>query len=152
MIVSYEFLKFFHYLCISKVEDSHFMHIPSWVTVFRWPRKIQVNFRYIWGSVEGTDDSGLTNFWKFLQYSFCEVKKTHFWAFATQATMFGWPQKLRSCCPVQAVLIILSYGFVKFRLLFSVYKVVRNPLLQQNLGASYQAVRVTSKIWVNFRF
>ena len=105
--------------------------------------EIQVNFRY-----RGTRRYWwlcLINFWHFFTIYVFEVKQLEFWHFY-RATCLGDLENPGQL-PVQAVLMILSYGFLKF--LYYLCFRGQNPLLIFLL--SY-LVWVTSKIWVNFRF
>ena len=149
MIVSYEFLKFLHYLCF-RGWGIHFWY-SYWATMFRWPRKSR--------STSGTGGTRRHwwilsyNFWNFFSIHVREVKKsiadiqaTEFWHFY-RATMSGWPQKFRSTSGSGGTDDSVLWIF-EISLLFR-FPRSRNPLLIFLL--SY-LVRVTSKIWVNFRF
>ena len=108
MIVSYEFLKFLHYLCFRGwVIHSWF---SNWATMFRWPRKsrstsgIGGTWRYWW--------LRLMNFWNvFTIYVFEDEESIS--DILTELTHFGVPENLGQL-PVQEVLMILSIEFLKF--------------------------------------
>ena len=108
MIVSYEFLKFFHYLCF-RGWGIHLWY-SYWATMFQWPRKSR--------STSGTGGTRrywwfcLMNFQNFFSIHVSEVKKS------TVDTLTELPclgeVKNSGQLPVQVVLMILSYGFLKF--------------------------------------
>ena len=108
MIVSYEFLKFLHYLCF-RGWGIYFWY-SYWATMFRWPWKSRSTSgtwgtrRYWWFC--------LTNFWNFFSIYVCEVKKS-ISDISTELLCLG-DLKNSGQLPVRAVLMILSYGFVKF--------------------------------------
>ena len=108
MIVSYEFLKFLHYLCF-RGWGIRFWY-SYWATMFGWPQKSR--------STSGTGGTRrywwfcLVNFRNFFSIHVSEVKK--FTAdISTELPClddFENPGQL----PVQEVLMILSYEFLKF--------------------------------------
>ena len=108
MIVSYEFLKFLHYLCF-RGWGIHLWY-SYWATMFQWPRKSRSTFgtggtrRYWWFC--------LMNFQNFFSIHVSEVKKS------TVDTLTELPclgeVKNSGQLPVLVVLMILSYGFLKF--------------------------------------
>ena len=108
MIVSYEFLKFFHYLCF-RGWRIHFWY-SYWATMFWWPRKSRSTsgtggtWRYCWFC--------LIDFWNFLTIYVFEVGKS-ISDIATELLCSGVPENPGQL-PVQEVLMILSYEFLKF--------------------------------------
>ena len=145
MIVSYEFLKFSHYLCF-RGQGIHFWHC-YWATMLRWPWKSRSTsgtggtWRYWWLC--------LMNFWNFPTIYVSESKES-ISDIPTELPCFGDlgnPGQL----PVQEVLegtddCVLWIFEISSLFMFSR---VRNPFLIFPL--SYH-VSVTSKIQVNFRY
>ena len=142
MIVSYEFLIFFHYLCF-RGWGIYFWY-SYWATMFRWPQKSR--------STSGTGGTRrywwfcLINFWNFFSIHVFEVKK--FIAdIPTRLPCLGDLKNLGQL-PVQRVLMIVSYEFWNF---FTIYVFEGEGI---HFWYSYWATScgLTSKIWVNFRF
>ena len=107
-IVSYEFLKFLHYLCFWDW-GIHFWY-SYWATMFWWPQKSRSTsgtggtWRYCWLC--------LIDFWNFLTIYVFEVGES-IYDIATQLLCSGVPENPGQL-PVQEVLMILSYEFLKF--------------------------------------
>ena len=108
MILSYKFLKFLQYLCFWG-QEIHFWH-SYWATMFEWPRKSR--------STSGTGGTRrywwfcLINFRNFFSIHVFEVKKS-ISDIPTELPCLGDLENLGQL-PVQEVLMILSYGFLKF--------------------------------------
>ena len=142
MILSYKFLKFLQYSCF-RGQEIYCWH-SYWATMFGWPRKSR--------STPGTGGTRrywwfcLINFWNFFSIHVSEVKKS-IADIPTGLTRSG-DLKNPGQLPVQEVLMILSYEFLKFFSIF-MFSRSRNPMLAFLLS---NPVRVTSKIQVNFRY
>ena len=108
MILSYKFLKFLQYLCFWG-QEIHFWH-SYWATMFGWPRKSR--------STSGTGGTRrywcfcLINFRNFFSIHVFEVKKS-ISDIPTELPCLGDLENLGQL-PVQEVLMILSYEFLKF--------------------------------------
>ena len=108
MILSYEFLKFLHYLCF-RGQEIHCWH-SYWATMFGWPRKSR--------STSGT--GGTQRYWWFCLMNFWNFFSIY--VFEGQESIADIPTELPCLddlenpgqLPVQEVLMILSYEFLKF--------------------------------------
>ena len=108
MILSYKFLKFLQYSCF-RGQEIHCWY-SYWVTMFGWPRES--------GSTSGTGGTRrywwfcLINFWNFFSIHVFEVKKS----IADIPTELPCLSNLENPgqLPVQKVLMIASYEFLKF--------------------------------------
>ena len=108
MIVSYEFSKFLYYLCFRRL-GIHFWY-SYWATMFRWPRKSR--------STSGT--RGIWRYWWLCLMNFQNFFTIY--VLRVRNPLSGVPTELLCSgvsdnsgkLPVQEVLIILSYEFLKF--------------------------------------